>query len=465
MSFDFPPDFSTFQVGNVVLPLPAAEATSGGLLRDSDPTVFFALDFYTSVLAIALGARFVADCATAGVLAQNGVAITAPVMTAVPYDVTPYLGSVQYQFPILAIARKSIDSQYQERGFERDVSKVSIQYVLPPLNAAQAEAIIPIFSAVFKTLRAMTTQGRHPSYTPPGGVAGDFVWFPAFANAEEMSITSAKVGELEGEGALHFPCLLLEAFFIERDNPSSIADSATYQGSDVTVGTLSDDGGATLATPAQVIGTADVTQPSLYGAGGTLAGKTLKLNVNGAGTVTLTFAGGGVANVAALVVAIDGAWAALSAYYGGQNGLLVLVDSALGSGSSIVVGSGTANAALGLTAGTSIGADGLAPIVQLATQPAPTVASVSPSSGTQAGGTSVTITGTGFDVAWRARGASSEPQVLFGNMRATNISVVSATSITCTTPAALGNGSVSVAVFNGDGQAGDLASAFTYTTP
>ena len=52
------------------------------------------------------------------------------------------------------------------------------------------------------------------------------------------------------------------------------------------------------------------------------------------------------------------------------------------------------------------------------TGPAPTVTSVSPSSGTTAGGTAVTITGTNFAV-----GAT----VTFGSAAATNVVVVSGT--------------------------------------
>ena len=61
---------------------------------------------------------------------------------------------------------------------------------------------------------------------------------------------------------------------------------------------------------------------------------------------------------------------------------------------------------------------------------APTVTSVSPSSGTSAGGTTITITisGTNF-----VSGAT----VTVGGVAATSVSVVSATSITATTPAGM----------------------------
>lgn len=84
---------------------------------------------------------------------------------------------------------------------------------------------------------------------------------------------------------------------------------------------------------------------------------------------------------------------------------------------------------------------------------APTVTSIAPSSGALAGGTSVTITGTGFQT-----GAT----VKFGTASATAVVVASATSITATSPAGAA-GAVNVVVTNPDAQVGTLTGGFTYT--
>lgn len=84
--------------------------------------------------------------------------------------------------------------------------------------------------------------------------------------------------------------------------------------------------------------------------------------------------------------------------------------------------------------------------------PAPTVLSVSPNSGSDAGGTPVTITGTNFT------GATG---VTFGGAAATSVVVVNATTITCNTPAGTA-GAVTVAVTTPSGT-GSLSNAFTYT--
>jgi ubiquitin len=86
--------------------------------------------------------------------------------------------------------------------------------------------------------------------------------------------------------------------------------------------------------------------------------------------------------------------------------------------------------------------------------PYPSVSSVTPTSGSTAGGTSITIAGANFT------GATA---VSVGGNACTNVSVVSATSITCATPAgAAGPASVLVTTPGGTNAANTL---FTYTAP
>ena len=77
---------------------------------------------------------------------------------------------------------------------------------------------------------------------------------------------------------------------------------------------------------------------------------------------------------------------------------------------------------------------------------------VAPATGPAAGGTAVTLTGTGFTEA---------TGVTFGGTRATSVVVVSATSITCAAPAHLA-GAVDVIVLDPSGN-GLKAASYTYT--
>ncbi|MEY3366004.1 MAG: hypothetical protein RIS71_741, partial [Actinomycetota bacterium] len=83
---------------------------------------------------------------------------------------------------------------------------------------------------------------------------------------------------------------------------------------------------------------------------------------------------------------------------------------------------------------------------------APSVSSVSGTSGTTAGGTSITITGSNF-----LAGAT----VTVGGAACTSVNVVSATSITCTTPAGTA-GAQNIVVTNTDAQSATLSGGFTY---
>ncbi|MSQ30578.1 MAG: hypothetical protein EXR64_00900 [Dehalococcoidia bacterium] len=82
----------------------------------------------------------------------------------------------------------------------------------------------------------------------------------------------------------------------------------------------------------------------------------------------------------------------------------------------------------------------------------PSVTSVAPNSGSSAGGSGVTITGSGF---------SSPATVTFGGIPATNVSVVNAGLITATAPPNA-VGAVTVLVSGGNGQVGGLTAGFTY---
>jgi hypothetical protein len=88
----------------------------------------------------------------------------------------------------------------------------------------------------------------------------------------------------------------------------------------------------------------------------------------------------------------------------------------------------------------SLSAFGVGPILP------PVVTAVDPTSGPVSGGQTVTITGANF---FEDKGV--QPTVTFGGSAATNVTVVSASRITCTTPAHAA-GSVNVTVTNPDGQ-------------
>ena len=89
----------------------------------------------------------------------------------------------------------------------------------------------------------------------------------------------------------------------------------------------------------------------------------------------------------------------------------------------------------------------------------PTVTNVNPNSGLQAGGTSVTITGTSFFGVTGANG------VMFGGNPAASYVVNTPTQITATSPAGTGSVDITVTGFGGTSAANPPADQFTYIPP
>ncbi len=83
----------------------------------------------------------------------------------------------------------------------------------------------------------------------------------------------------------------------------------------------------------------------------------------------------------------------------------------------------------------------------------PTITTVSPITGTSAGGTAFTVNGTNFE---------ASAGVKIGGTSCTSVTVVDASQITCTTPVHT-VGTVDVIVTNTNGQAGTLTGGFTYS--
>jgi hypothetical protein len=88
----------------------------------------------------------------------------------------------------------------------------------------------------------------------------------------------------------------------------------------------------------------------------------------------------------------------------------------------------------------------------------PTLTNLSPQSGPLAGGTSVTLAGTGFQV-----DSPGTNRVTFGGRPATAVSVLSDIRLTCVTPAGAAPGAVDVVISNDNG-ANSLLDAFTYSS-
>ena len=144
----------------------------------------------------------------------------------------------------------------------------------------------------------------------------------------------------------------LSATVVEGASVCQVASVAGFTpGATYFVITRLDTGFSYLCTGVGVIGSTDITAAGLYGGGGSLNGKTLTLNVNGAGATTLNLNGAtNAASLANLLAAIKVQWPALSIVEQGPaptgNGINLVLAA-----QSLVIGGGSANANLGIVGG------------------------------------------------------------------------------------------------------------------
>ena len=166
---------------------------------------------------------------------------------------------------------------------------------------------------------------------------------------------------------------------------------------------------------------------------------------------TFSPAGGAYTGAQSVTLTVD---AHATATYYTTDGSTPTVLSTLYTGAITTIGSGT-EVIKAFSHGTGAYTDSTVATATYVITAVVTVISLSVTSGGDLGGTSVTITGTGF-----VTGAT----VTFGTNAATSVVVVNSTTITVVTPASsTGDDTVGVTVTNTNGGVGTLVSAFTYT--
>ena len=238
-------DYQGLKYGAVQFPLPVGASALGGpgatLLRSADPPLFYLLEFYKFLLEFHLGARFLAEVASGGV-----EQIESMVAETLPLNPEAFLVEEHLRFPLLAAYRKSTKFQFIGRQ-KHKVDDVEVAYVLPPLQAGQAERLLPILNAVVALLDNRTEQGFDPSYTPtePTGAAGDPFW--KRAGLVSAGVTGATYGGYAPTDGLYFPAVILSVELKERSDPDftefeeSAGASATIDVQDPSDGTVVED--------------------------------------------------------------------------------------------------------------------------------------------------------------------------------------------------------------------------------
>lgn len=199
----------TFGFGGAVYPL--TTAGSNTLLQDADPALYWATDFWRSVLETHLYARWAVERAAANVAVPD---TTKLVQQLVPFDPVPYLKRDQFKFPLLAAYRMT-----EGRDADRTIAWVDVQatwgvaLILPPISPSQLERVNPILRAFRDVLYERTNNQADPSYH-----SGEVVW-SNLAKVELIGFQGADFRPALGMDNLIFPCCTLRASVTERVQP------------------------------------------------------------------------------------------------------------------------------------------------------------------------------------------------------------------------------------------------------
>jgi flagellin-like protein len=224
------------------------------------------------------------------------------------------------------------------------------------------------------------------------------------------------------------------------------ANAVTFGGTAATGITVVGSTTITATTPAHAAGAVNVavTTP-----GGTGTGANVYTYVAAPTVSGVLPAAGPVAGSTSVTISGTGFTGATAVTFGGTAATgITVVNSNTITATTPAHTAGAVNVAVTTPGGTGTGTN----VYTYAA--VPTLTGVSPLNGTKKGGTSITITGTGFT------GATT---VAFGGTAATGVTVVSSTTITATTPAHAA-GAVTVAVTTPGGTV-SKTTAYTYTSP
>jgi hypothetical protein len=229
-------DYGSIKAGEVVYPLPTANGIGGlgaSLLRDADPSIYFTLEFFTAVLQRHVGPRLMTEAIAAGATMIQGA-----VGDVIPFDPEPYLLERHTNFPLLAAVRKSV--KFEDIGGQsHSVSDVEVVYTLPPLQAGEAERLIPILKMVVDVLHQRTAQGMDPAYRPTGGTLGQSAW--NIAGVAVAEVRGASIGSLEASDEVFFPSVVVQLELKER-TAAHLGDFEDWNGANVHEDIASPDG-------------------------------------------------------------------------------------------------------------------------------------------------------------------------------------------------------------------------------
>lgn len=225
-------DYASFYFGAVRFPLPHDGTGLGGVgastLRDADPVLFYLLEYGKAMLERHMGGLFMANATV-----LDHPQLRKVVAETLPLNPEQYLVEGQFKFPLLCAYPVDTKPKWIGRT-KHAVDEIEMVYVLPPLEAGEAERMLPFLRAAFSILDNRIEQGRDPSYTPtePTGTANDSFW--ERAGLVGAGVVGARFGGFAVTEKLFYPAVTLK---IEATLKSTFAldEFEEFEGADADV--------------------------------------------------------------------------------------------------------------------------------------------------------------------------------------------------------------------------------------
>jgi hypothetical protein len=198
--------YGTFNHGGATYPL--TSDVSQSLLRDADPAVYYALEYFASIIETHVGDRLLSQAR------QNDItAITKVIAAKIPYDPRPWLQEVQVPFPLLSVYRVASKYGVAASSWMRNAATWQVTYTLPSLTAAQMEQVGPILHAIESVLLNRIENMGDEEFQ-----SGAEVW--ELAGIEEISLDSASFGTFVAGSNILLPTWIGTLTVRERDMPA-----------------------------------------------------------------------------------------------------------------------------------------------------------------------------------------------------------------------------------------------------
>lgn len=206
----------TILFGGMQFPL-SAPRDGRSLLEACDPFAFTFLDYWSACIN-----EYCSKAYCAAMRGQAGRdARACDQITNV--DPMVFLAHEGFRFPLLACYPDQGQQQYDKTmRWEAQGTEYAVTYVLPPLTAEDAEAMMPLLHAVRTLLTATTEAMGDPCWrnkTNPLRIAGIM----------GCVFTSAKYGLLEGNDPSGYPAVEMRILVQEREAENREGDDQTGQ--------------------------------------------------------------------------------------------------------------------------------------------------------------------------------------------------------------------------------------------